>query len=389
MSRFRIPAALAALVMLTPALSLAQGATRYVAFGDSITEGFGDAAPTPGSPAGAGYPPRLQAKLQAAGINAVVVNQGFGGEATPEGSDRLSSALAGTSPGDILLLMEGTNDITRGIPLETTRFNLNDMARRAEARGLTVVQGTVIARPPSARVDPQNVLTLELNQNIRDMAGRRDRDLADIYEVYLTRSDRLSLYYTAHDPVGHPNATGYELIAQTFFEVLTDVDKVAPVLGLMTPVHDAQRVPAASPIDVDVWDFGAGIDMANTDLLINGVDVNVTPNGDQRRVRLSYQSPEPLRGVIRIGLRSRDLAIPPNTIDREVARFVIAGTTFLKGDIDEDGRVDGEDLVRLAVLFGARSGQLRFNAVADLNTDEVIDGLDLAMLASNFGRSSF
>jgi lysophospholipase L1-like esterase len=389
MSRFRIPAFLAALALLTPALALAQGAIRYVAFGDSITEGFGDAAPTPGSPSGSGYPPRLQAKLQAAGINAVVVNQGVGGEATPEGLLRLSAALGGTSAGDVLLLMEGTNDITRGIPIEATRFNLNEMARRAEARGLTVVQATVLPRPPSAKVDPLNVLTLELNQNIRDMAGRRGRDLADVFEVYLMRPDRLSLYYTAHDPVGHPNATGYELIAQTFFEVLTDVDRVPPVLGLTTPLHGAERVPASTPIEVDVWDFGAGIDIANTDLLINGVDVNVTPNGDQHRVRLSYQSPEPLRGVIRIGLRSRDLAIPPNTVNRDVARFVIAGTTFLKGDIDEDGRVDGDDLVRLALLFGARAGQLRFNAAADLNNDEIIDGLDLAQLASNFGRSSF
>jgi len=253
-----------------------------------------------------------------------------------------------------------------------------------------VVQATVIPRPPSARMDSQNILTLELNQNIRDMAGRRGRDMVDPFEVFLSRPDRFStLYYTAFDPVGHPNPVGYELLAQTFFEVLTDVDRVPPVIGLTTPLHNAQRVPAATAVEVDVWDFGAGIDIANTDLLINGVDVNVTPSGDQRRVRLSYQPPEPLRGVVRIGLRSRDLASPANTVNRDVARFVIAGTTFIRGDIDEDGRVDGEDLVRLALLFGARSGQLRFNSLADLNNDEVIDGLDLAMLASNFGRSSF
>jgi lysophospholipase L1-like esterase len=361
---------------------------RYVAFGDSITEGVGDDPSRP-----AGYTPRLGALLVGAGIQADIINQGVGGEATPEGLNRLSLALVGTQPDDVLLLMEGTNDISRGIPLETTRFNLNEMARRAEARGLIVVQGTIFPRRPDAKMDADNVETLILSQNIRDMAGRRGRDLADIFEIFISRPDRFPTLYatsTGYDPVGHPNAAGYDLIAQAFFQTLTDVDKVPPVAGLMTPLPGVTRVAADTSIELDVWDFGAGIDLANTRLLINGSPVDVTPTGDTHRARLSYKPAQPLRGVVRVGLRSRDLVLPtPNTVDREIARFTIVGTTFLKGDLDQSGRVDGSDLVHLAILFGSRRGETRFRPNADLNNDDIVDGLDLAVLTANFGKSSF
>ena len=81
-------------------------------------------------------------------------------------------------------------------------------------------------------------------------------------------------------------------------------------------------------------------------------------------------------------LRSRDLATPtPNQLDREITQFAIEGTTFLPGDVDRDGRVDGADLLAFAPHFGARRGESRFVGFADLNADDEINGTDLAMLA--------
>ena len=92
----------------------------------------------------------------------------------------------------------------------------------------------------------------------------------------------------------------------------------------------------------------------------------------------------------RVGLRSRDLAVPtPNATDKDVARFIVAGTTILAGDLDRDGRVDGRDLVQFARRFGARASDARYLALADFNGDATIDGSDLAVLASNFGKTSF
>jgi hypothetical protein len=71
-----------------------------------------------------------------------------------------------------------------------------------------------------------------------------------------------------------------------------------------------------------------------------------------------------------------------------VTQFVVAGTSFLAGDIDRDGRVDGADLLAFAPYFGSQRGDGRYRGFADLNTDDRVDGVDLALLAANFGRSS-
>jgi lysophospholipase L1-like esterase len=363
----------------------AQAQTAYIAYGDSITAGVGD-----DDRAERGYPPRLEALLQGAGINAVVENYGVPGEDTVQGLERINGVLNEAAlSGDVLILMEGTNNISRGIPIETTRFNLTTMAGRAESRGMTVIHATTIPRLPDAKFDPGNITNVWLNQNIRDMAGRNGRKLADPFEVLSTTPDLFTRYYYQgnDDPVGHPNAEGYDLLAQIFFDVIRNVDRVPPVTGLVSPAHGALEVSASAPITVDVWDFGAGIDLAATTLKINGVDTGVTATGDPKKAVLTYQPPAPLAGIVSVGLSSRDLAAPANTVNREVFSFTIAGTQLLTGDLDQNGRVDGADLLRFARRFGARLGESLYSPSADFNNDAIVDGQDLAILANNFGKS--
>lgn len=384
MSRFRLPLLLA-LTLAVP-VSAARAQTAYIAFGDSITAGVGD-----DSRAEKGYPARLEALLRNAGEDAVVENYGVGGENTVEGLERINSVLNEAAlSGDVLLLMQGTNDISNKISIETTRFNLNQMALRAEARGMKAIHATTIPRLPNAKFDPGNIANTELNQNIRDLAGRRGRDLADPFEVLSPIPDLYTRYYSqaSDDPVGHPNAAGYDLLAQIFFDVIRKVDRVPPVTGLISPGHGDKEVSPTAQITVDVWDFGNGIDLANTTLVINGVATGAVPTGNQKQATITYQPPAPLTGLVSVGLRSRDLASPPNIVDREVAHFTVAGTQILTGDIDQDGRVDGIDLLRFARRFGTRFGDTLYSTTADFNGDGVIDGQDLAVLASNFGKSS-
>lgn len=364
----------------------AQAQTAYIGFGDSITAGVGDDDLRTEK----GYPPRLEALLQGAGINAVVENYGVGGEDTVQGLARLPGVLNEAAlSGDVLVLMEGTNDISRGIPVETTRFNLNQMAERAENRGMTVIHATTIPRLPDARFDSGNVTNTWLNQNIRDMAGRRGRKLADPFEVLSTTPDLYTRFYYQgnDDPVGHPNAPGYDLVAQIFFDVIRNVDRVPPVTGLVSPAHGAREVSANAALTVDVWDFGAGIDVAATTLEVEGLPTGATPTGDTKKVTFTYQPPAPLAGVVSVGLNARDLATPANAVDREVFSFTITGTQILTGDLDQDGRVDGADLLRFARRFGSRLGEALYSPSADFNNDGIVDGQDLAVLASNFGRS--
>jgi lysophospholipase L1-like esterase len=388
MIRRRLTAA--ALLLATAAAPLAaQTAPKtYIAFGDSITAGVGDDPTRPEL----GYPPRLQALLQSVGLSDTVFNAGLGGEKTPDGLTRIDSVLSTQGkPGDVLILMEGTNDISKAISRETTIFNLDAMADKAEALGIGVIHATVIPRKPDAKVDSDNVLCDQLNGSIRNLAGVRQRQEADPNEVFRNLPNLFAGFYAvlADDPVGHPNPAGYDVLAKVFANVIEGVDAVSPVPGIIAPANGSANVSPNTAIQVDVWDFGTGIDLANTFLLVNGEVVQAVPQGTPLHATLTYQPPAPLSGTVTVGLRSSDLATPPNTIDRQVASFQIEGSSLgLQGDINGDGRVDGTDLVLLAIHFGALQGDPNYLAAADFNNDGRIDGLDLAILAANFGQTT-
>jgi lysophospholipase L1-like esterase len=370
--------------LLLPAAASAQ--LRLLAFGDSITEGAGDDA----ARVEKGYPPRLEALLRGAGFDVRVENHGRGGERTPEALARVNSVL--NRGGHSFLLMLGSNDISRQISMETTLFNLNEMARRAELRGIAPVHATVIPRVPWASVDADNKTNALFAQNLRRLADNAGRRLADPFEVFGALPDRFARYYVQErdDHVGHPNAQGYDVLASIFGDVLRDIDGVPPVVAGLFPADGSRGVPDNIDIQVDLIDFGAGIDLAATALVINGTPVAAPPQGTARRARLSATPPpgQPWRGVVRVGVRTRDLAVPAHAVERTLSTFAIAGTTFFPGDLDESGRVDGADLIALAHAFGARSGEVRYSRPADLNGDGIVDGNDLAILASNFGRTS-
>jgi lysophospholipase L1-like esterase len=381
-------AALLAAVLLVLAAAPA-AAQRYVAFGDSITDGVGDDETR--AEDDRGYTPRLQNRLRDNGQpEAVVVDRGEGGENTVEGMSRINDVLD-EEAGDVLLLMEGSNDISNRLSRETTMFNLAEMARRAESRGYQVVHATLIPRIPAAAVDADNVDNQNLNQELRDLAGRNGRRLVDNFHVFGAIPNAFATHYWTdpNDRVGHPNARGYDEMAGAFLDVLTGEDSVPPVPGPMSPEHGATRVPASSALRIDLWDFGAGIDLAATALGINGAEVAAQISGAGNRAQIFFTPSQPLSGVVRVELRTRDLATPANAFDGEIARFVIAGTTFLDGDLDRSGRVDGADLVNFARAFGARQGSSRYERAADFDDDGDVDGEDLAVLASNFGRASF
>ncbi len=379
-------AALLVLFLMAVA-SPASAQSTLLCFGDSITFGFGDDQTRP--TAERGYPGRLDNLLAARGVTATVINEGLNGESTPEALTRIEDVLDGATAGSTLLLMEGTNDINARTSVETIVFNLDAIADKAEMAGLRVLHGTVIPRLSSANTDGNNKTAERMSALLRETARTAGRTAADPFESFFHQTTNFPTLFVGGTDRLHPNAAGYDKLAEVWADQIASMDKVPPTVGVISPADGADNVPADTAIRVSIHDFGRGIDVANARLTVNGTDVPATATGDAMRVQFDYRPTEPLRGVVSLGFRAQDTATPANTVTRTVSQFIIAGTQFLAGDIDRDGRVDGEDLIGFAFVFGARRGEGRYRAFADFDGSGAVDGLDLAMLAANFGTRSF
>ena len=57
----------------------------------------------------------------------------------------------------------------------------------------------------------------------------------------------------------------------------------------------------------------------------------------------------------------------------------------ITGDIDQSGRVDGNDLIIFSRAKGSLSGDSNFNPDADFNNDGAVNDADLVILTAKFG----
>jgi len=72
----------------------------------------------------------------------------------------------------------------------------------------------------------------------------------------------------------------------------------------------------------------------------------------------------------------------------EYASNSLIFNVILRGDINEDGKVDIFDAIKLAATFGLTPSDPGWNPKADLNGDGIIDIYDALIFAPNFGRSA-
>ncbi len=223
--------------------------TRFMAFGDSITEGFirrflpvgvtgGEVAALLRAPAGRrrlgistavqplnSYPAQLRNVL-APGYPTQqfsIVNQGLSGELTSAGVSRFNTSLLSVQP-EVLLLFEGFNDINRAIDLAAPgdnrpvnvapiAANLRTMALNARGGGVEVLLATLT--PVTDRYEGQVPGTraglLNLNAAVRRIAVElRLGGVVDLYAELAGAPDIIG-------PDGfHPSAAGYRRIAEIF-----------------------------------------------------------------------------------------------------------------------------------------------------------------------------
>lgn len=207
---------------------------RIVAFGDSITEGkFADASFSANP-----YPLIVQTRLrnrytqQAAAIT--VVNRGLSGETaaiTPQGTGgivRLPGVLAAERP-DVLLLLEGVNDIATGNPstIQPMIDALRLMVRQGRNSGAQVMLATLLperAGPgtPSTRNGALPLLN-QANDQIRRAATLEGATLVDVFQAMGGSPDP----WIGSDGL-HPNDDGYQKLSETFFDAIRARYEVAP-----------------------------------------------------------------------------------------------------------------------------------------------------------------
>lgn len=162
-----------------------------LAFGDSLTLGVGTTKAK-------SYPAVLAAL---SGLN--VVNAGVSGETTDIGLARLAPELERTAP-DLVILIEGGNDILRNRSHASIKQNLKKMIELAQSRGVPVV---LIGVPM---------------KNVFYDAAPLYEELADQYELVYNGSLIAELLHSPalkSDQI-HFNEKGYRKMAESIYTLL-------------------------------------------------------------------------------------------------------------------------------------------------------------------------
>lgn len=192
-------------VFLLPVLAAGQALAAdrpvLVCFGDSITAGYG-------LQPGQAYSTYLQEKLDSRGYHYQVDNQGTSGATT---KDALASmpAILRLHP-EIVIVEFGGNDGLRGLPLEQTRHNLDQvLTELATAHVKILLAG--ITLPPNYGQE----YIRQFEQVFRDMAAKHHTAFVPmIYRDLVHAPDTIQA-----DGI-HPTAKGSQIIAETLLPAL-------------------------------------------------------------------------------------------------------------------------------------------------------------------------
>ncbi|WP_433438778.1 SGNH/GDSL hydrolase family protein [Nonomuraea sp. CA-141351] len=175
---------------------------RYVAIGDSQTEGLGDGDDTVGH---RGWADRLAEHLAAANPDLLYANLAVRGrQAAQIRAEQLPAALA-LRP-DLVTVMAGMNDIIRsGFDAATVADIVADMIAQLTAAGAHVVTMTFpdIARiAPLAR--PLRPRLIDFNARVREAAARPGVTLVDTFSLDFATDARMWSVDRLHaNPSGH------------------------------------------------------------------------------------------------------------------------------------------------------------------------------------------
>ena len=181
-----------------------------VCYGDSITAGLG-------LPAGEAYPEDLQKLLDARGYAYKVVDQGTSGATTKDALAGLPYVLR-MHPA-IVIVEFGGNDGLRGLPVEQTRANLDQVLTSLEKAHIKILLAGITLPPDYGRDYIRS-----FDEIFRDLAAKHH-----IAVVPMLYKDLINVPGTIQGDGIHPTAKGSAIIAGTLYSALQPlVRKSAP-----------------------------------------------------------------------------------------------------------------------------------------------------------------
>ena len=191
------------LLIAATAKTQAADEVTVVAFGDSLTAGYGlDPRDV--------FPVRLEHALREKGIAARVINAGVSGDTTAGGLARLDWSLS--SKPAVMILQLGGNDALRGVEPTTTRINLDAIIGRIIDAGVTVVLAGMYA-PPNLG----DAYVREFNAIFPELAKEHDIRLYPFFLEGVAAKPE----YNQGDGI-HPNRHGVKIIVDRFAPFLAD-----------------------------------------------------------------------------------------------------------------------------------------------------------------------
>ena len=175
---------------------------KIVAFGDSLTAGFGLTE-------NESYPYLLQQKLDADGYDYEVVNAGVSGDTSLGGLERADWVLD-TENVQVMILELGANDLLRGIPVAKMKDNLEKIISKAKARNVKVLLCGMLA-PPTMGAEYQRAFT----NAFPDLAS--EHKIA--FVPFVLEGIALNKDLNQADGI-HPNAEGEKIMTDNVYKAL-------------------------------------------------------------------------------------------------------------------------------------------------------------------------
>lgn len=165
---------------------------RILAFGDSLTAGYG-------LDPGQGFAPQLEDALRRNGVRAFVTDGGVSGNTASQARARLGWTLDGLErKPDLAIVALGGNDMLRGLPPRQTRADMEAIVAELDRRGIRILIAGMLAAP---NLGPD--YGAAFNRIFADLAGQYGASLYPFFLANVAGNRALNLA----DGV-HPNFQG-------------------------------------------------------------------------------------------------------------------------------------------------------------------------------------